>query len=161
MELSQKKIEELISAADAIIAANSKDEQQDRLFGDIKDPTRVREILDLPLQDPDKSHKLYYKNIQKFLNKFLPKGDNISTVIRELVCILLTHRERQGLTYGVRGADSRMSLTEDMEHMIDVLSEWSETPTDYFRLATILLNKCKELGYIPQDREVADYYKRP
>ena len=44
-----------------------------------------------------------------------------------------------------------------MEHLIDVLSEWSETPQDFFRLATILINKNKELGYIPEERTIRDY----
>ena len=50
-----------------------------------------------------------------------------------------------------------MSETKDMQNMIEVLSEWSETPTDYFKLATILLDKCKELGYISQERALNDY----
>ena len=74
-----------------------------------------------------------------------------------MVCILLAHKELSGLTYGVRGADSRMSDTNDMQNMIEVLSEWSKTPTDYFKLATILLDKCKELGYVPQERALNDY----
>ncbi|MFY1611795.1 hypothetical protein ACOMSG_02965 [Macellibacteroides fermentans] len=115
--------------------------------------------MDIPLQNPQKSHNLYYANIQKFLGDFLPKDNDISKPIRELVCILLTHRELSGLTYGIRQADSRMSTTNDMENLIDVLSEWSETPTDYFKLANILLNKNKELGYISNDREIKDYLK--
>ena len=99
----------------------------------------------------------FFEVIPEILGKFLPKGEDITRVIRNLVCILLAHKELSGLTYGIRGADSRMSKTEDMENMIDVLSEWSETPTDYLKLATILLDKCKELGYVPQERRLNDY----
>ncbi len=111
------------------------------------------------MQDPDQSYKLYYQNIQKFLGEYLPKDNDISKVIRNLICILLAHRELSGITYGVRGADSRMATTTDMENIIDVLSEWSETPTDYFKLAHILLRKNKELKYIPEDRDLKDYCK--
>ena len=52
-----------------------------------------------------------------------------------------------------------MATTTDMENIIDVLSEWSETPTDYFKLAHILLRKNKELKYIPEDRDLKDYCK--
>lgn len=157
MELSKKKLEELISAADKIIEANSQ--PQEDLFGKVENPNAISDILDIPFQDPNKSHKLYYENIQKFLGEYLPKDNDISQPIRELVCILLTHKELSGLTYGTRGADSRMSTTVDMENIIDVLSEWSETPTDYFRLANILLKKNKDLGYIPDKREIRDYLK--
>lgn len=157
MEINKKRLEDLISAADKIIAAN--EEKTTDLFGEVNNIDEIRRIFDLPIQDPQKSYDLYYKNIQKFLGEILPKDNEISKVIREEVCILLAHKELSGLTYGVRGADSRQATTEDMEHIINVLTEWSETPTDYFKLAHILLNKCKELGYIPEDREIKDYLK--
>ena len=155
MELNKKSIDDLISAADKIIAANTQQEKD--LFGEVKNADAIRDIMELDVQAPEKSWELYYENIQQFLNRFLPKDTDISKVIREQVCILLAHKERSGLTYGKRHADSRMAKTKDMEHLIDVLSEWSATPTDYFRLSHILLNKCKELKYVPEDREICDY----
>lgn len=157
MEIAKKKLDDLISAAEKIIEANS--EHEENLFGGVKDPDAVAKILDIPLQDPQKSYTLYYDNIQKFLGSYLPKDNIISKTIRELVCILLAHRELSGIKYGVRGADSRQATTSDMENIIDVLSEWSETPTDYFALANILLRKNKELKYIPEDREIKDYLR--
>ena len=157
MEIAKKKLEDLITAAEKIVEANSQ--PQEDLFGEVRDPNAVAKILDIPLQDPDQSYKLYYQNIQKFLGENLPKDNDISKVIRNLICILLAHRELSGITYGVRGADSRMATTTDMENIIDVLSEWSETPTDYFKLAHILLRKNKELKYIPEDRDLKDYCK--
>lgn len=157
METNRKRLEDLISAADKIIAAN--EEKNADLFGEVNNIDEIRKIFDLPIQDPQKSYDLYYKNIQKFLSDILPKDNSISKVIREEICILLAHKELSGLTYGVRGADSRQATTEDMEHIIDVLTEWSETPTDYFKLAHILLDKCKGLGYIPEEREIKDYLK--
>lgn len=157
MELSKKSLDDLISAAEKIIEANRTSEPN--LFGEVSNPDKIKEILGVSEQNPELSYDLYYKNIQKFLGEFLPKGNVISKVIRNLVCIMLSHKELSGLTYGTRGGDSRMAKSEDMENMIDVLSEWSETPTDYFALATILLNKCKELEYIPQERQLNDYVK--
>lgn len=157
MELSKKTLEDLISAADKIIEANRKPEPE--LFGEIHNPEAIRTILDMSEQNPRLSHELYYNNIQKFLGEFLPKGEDISKVVRNLVCTLLSHKELSGVSYGIRGADSRMSETKDMENMIEVLSIWSDTPTDYFKLATILLDKCKTLGYVPEERTLGDYMK--
>ena len=157
MILNKKSLEELISAADKIIAANKKEETD--LFGEVNSPKAIREIMDLEVQDPDKSHERYYDNIQRFLREFLPIDSDISKVIREEVCILLSHKERTYLTSGARHADSRMATAKDMEYIIEVLSEWSATPTDFFKLANLLLIKCKELGYIPEDRELSAYIR--
>ena len=91
MELPKKKLEDLISAADKIIEANNQ--TQEDLFGQVKNPNAISEILDIPLQDPKRSYTLYYQNIQKFLGDFLPKDKDISKTIRELICILLAHIE--------------------------------------------------------------------
>ena len=66
MELSKKKIDELINAVDKIVAANNQ--QEPSLFEELTTPTDIAKILDVPIQDPDKSYDLYYGNIQKFLN---------------------------------------------------------------------------------------------
>ena len=136
MELSKKKLEDLISAVDKIVAANSQ--QEPSLFDELSAPTDI-----------------YYGNIQKFLNSFLPKDNEISKPIRELVCILLSHKEKD--KKGIRHGDSRQAKTTDMENLIEVLSEWSETPQDFFRLAITLLDKNKKLGYISEDKTIQDY----
>lgn len=153
MELSKKKIDELISAVDKIVSANSQNETN--LFNELVAPNDIAKILDMPLQDPDKSYELYYGNVQKFLNRFLPKDNQISKPIRELVCILLTHKEKD--KKGIRHADSRQARTVEMENLIDALSQWSETPTDFFRLSQLLLQKNKELGYISEEKTIQDY----
>lgn len=155
MENLKRSLDDLISVADKIIEAHKPQERD--LFGEIRNPEAIKKIFGISEQNPDVSYDLYYVNIRRFLREFLPKDEDISVVIRELVCILLTHKEKPGLTYGIRGRDSRMSNTEDMENIISVLSEWSKTPTDYLKLAIILLNKCKELGYVPQERTLSDY----
>ena len=72
MELPKKKLEDLISAADKIIEANNQ--TQEDLFGQVKNPNAISEILDIPLQDPKRSYTLYYQNIQKFLGDFSKKN---------------------------------------------------------------------------------------
>ena len=146
----------MISAADRIIAANNE-KSGEELFNEERDPEVIKKILGISEQNPALSYDLYYKNIVAFLNGHLPKNNPISKVIRSLINVMLSHKELSGITYGVRGADSRMATSADMENMIDVLSEWSSTPTDYYRLTTILFDKCKELKYIPENRELSEY----
>lgn len=153
MELSKKKLDELISAVDKIVSANQQKEPN--LFNELTVSKDIAQILDMEIQDPDKSYDLYYRNIQKFLNRFLPKDNMINKPIRELVYILLTHKEKD--KKGIRHADSRQARTAEMENLIDVLSEWSETPTELFRLAQLLLQKNKELGYIAEEKTIQDY----
>lgn len=153
MELSKKKLDELISAVDKIVSANQQ--QEPDLFNDLSLSKDIAQILNVEEQDPDKSYELYYGNIQKFLNRFLPKDNAISKPIRELVCILLTHKEKD--KKGIRHADSRQARTTEMENLIDVLSEWAKTPTEFFRLAQLLIDKNKELGYIAKDKTIQDY----
>ena len=155
MEILKKKLEDFISIADKIIEANNPKEEE--LFASVKNPNAISEILDIPIQDPDKAYQLYYPNIQKFLKDVLPKKSDISSTIRSLTCVLLTHKELENIKSGKRGADSRMATTADMEHLIDVLSEWSTTPTDFYKLAYILFEKNKELGYLAEGRELKDY----
>ena len=157
MEIAKRTIEDLITAADEIIEANSTKEVD--LFGEVPLKENVREILGISEQNPDYSYSLYYNNIQSFLRKILPEDDNIREVIRNLVATLLSHKEKDNISYGKRGGDSRMAKTEDMENLINILSEWSDTPTDFWGLAMKLLNKCKELKYIPEDRTLMDYTK--
>lgn len=153
MEISKSKLDELISAVDKIVSANSQ--QEPSLFDELTISKDIAHILDVEIQDPEKSYDLYYGNIQRFLNRFLPKDNDISKPIRELVCILLTHKEKD--KKGIRHADSRQARTAEMGNLIDVLSEWSETPTEFFRLSQLLLQKNKELGYIAEDKTIQDY----
>jgi hypothetical protein len=155
MEFNKQRLEELISAVDKIVEANSG--QESDLFDSNQSSYKSAEFWGLAEQDPEKSYNLYYANIQGFMKKVLPKDNEIAKPIRELVCILLTGKEKKYLTYGARGADSRMAKTNDMENIIDVFSEWATNPTDFFRLGIILLNKNKELNFIPEERSIQDY----
>ena len=58
MELSKKSLDDLISVADKIIEANRSTEKD--LFGEIKNPEKIKKILGIEEQDPEQSYKLYY-----------------------------------------------------------------------------------------------------
>lgn len=161
MDISKKKIEELISAADRIVSA--QDNSKKTLLFDLTEDTNesiqdLSSLLDSEyLHDSQKTYKLFYDGIQKLLLSTIPVDNTIRKVILELKSILLTGKEKEFITYGKRGADSRGESQSKMEFVIDILSEWSSTPYDYFRLATLLLEKNKELNYIPESRQISDY----
>lgn len=162
MSIEKKKIEELISTAKRI-TENQKGNRENLLFeiGKNQDSEfdKWESLLEGDtLQDPKKSYDLFYGGIQSFLLKLMPKSDT-RTVILELKNILLTGKEKRNISYGVRGADSRMSKTVEMEAIIDVLTGWSVTPDDFFKLTTMLLDKNKELGFVPEERVFWDYIR--
>ena len=150
-----EKLESLISAVDKIVDARASEEGQ--LFTNDALKSNIVETLGLAYQDPPRAYELYYDNIQKILKEFLPKDNAYTKVIRNLVGTLLSHKEMADVSSGKRGADSRMATTEDMSNLVEVLTDWSSTPYDYLRLATILLEKNKDLGYSPVERELKDF----
>ncbi|UVD79321.1 hypothetical protein NWE55_14485 [Myroides albus] len=160
MGIEKKKIEELISTAKRITEAQKGNSEALLIeIGQDKEDSRWTALLEEDtLQDPEKSYDLFYNGIQSLLLSLLPKGEQRS-VILELKTIMLTGKELSSISSGTRGADSRMSKTKDMEAMIDTLSLWSTTPHDFFKLATLLLEKNKELGYVPSERMLGDYVK--
>jgi len=166
MESNKKlKIDELIQTTQKVLRSQrEKDSKTRTLFESIEEKDEDIEALvkltDIDvLADPAKSYDLFYKGIQGFLLKIVPASE-IRKVILELKTILLTGKEKENITYGKRGADSRQSLTTNMESVIDIITEWAETPEDYLRLATLLLEKNKELNHIPESRTLGDYLKK-
>lgn len=150
-----EKLQNLISTVDKIVDARASEEGH--LFTNDALKSRMVDTLGLAYQDPSRAYELYYDNIQPILKEFLPKDNVYTRVIRNLVGTLLSHKEMSGVSTGKRGADSRMATTEDMTNLIDVLTEWSSTPYDYLKLAHILLEKNKDLGFSPSDRELKDF----
>ena len=67
--LSKDKLEQLETAVDRIVKARHIDEG---LFDRSPATDDIIRTMGLAEQDPEKSYKLYYGNIQKALRKFLP-----------------------------------------------------------------------------------------
>lgn len=154
MDNTKRKVEELMTAVDRIVESR---ESKPDLFGFDEERESLREKLGISSHDPQQVYNLFYGNIQTFLSNILPKDATINGPIRNLVCTLLSHHEKENITSGKRGADSRMATNEDMEELINILYEWSETPHDLLGLANKLLEKNKELKYVPKERTLQDY----
>lgn len=161
MALQKEKLEDFINAAKHIIESQQHD--QEKLLFEVtqEDDAEIEELtklIDAPIvEDPEKSYDLFYNGIQAFLLRILPQDAQIRKPILELKSIFLSGKEKKHIKYGKRGADSRMSYMDRMEDVIDILTQWSQTPNEYLKLAHLFLQKNKELGYIPEDREISDY----
>ena len=154
MDNTKRKIEELMTAVNRIVESR---ESKPDLFGFDEERESLKEKLGMSTHDPQQIYNLFYGNIQAFLSNILPNDTTINRPIRNLVCTLLSHHEKENITSGKRGADSRMATNKDMEELIDIFYKWSETPNDLFGLANILLERNKELKYIPENRTLQDY----
>lgn len=163
MENKKLKLDELIDATQKIIRAH--DSSNEKLLFEVtkEDSAEIKELSELTnaqiLADPKKSYDLYYHAIQNFLLSVLPKDEMIRDTILNLKCTFLSKQEKENITSGKRGADSRMATLDDMEIVIDIISDWSRTPYDYMRLANLFLEKNIELKYCPSNRVLADFIK--
>lgn len=159
MSLEKKKIEEFISKARQITddQKNSKDQLLFELDKERKDDIWESLLDESVLQDPEKAYDLFYNGIKSFLFTVMPEKTDMRTVILEMKTVMLTGKELSNIRSGTRGADSRMAKMKDMEKVIDILTEWSTTPDDFFKLANLLLQKNISFGFSPKDRTFADY----
>jgi hypothetical protein len=111
-----------------------------------------KEIEDLPLDpidNPEEKYQLYYKVIRPLFSKHLPKGEDFKEmrgIIYEEANTFLTggHRKDKG---GIRGADSRQSYRNDMNELVNILTEWVATKGSPFELYVKLRDINIEKGY--------------
>lgn len=156
-QLNPKKLSEISER----ILKNSREQDysntENLLFSDPNELDELKNLTEGHFEaDPAMSYKLYYNGILRTLKLSLPNDPKISKPVRELVCILLTGKEKDPKTK-IRGADPRMQNISTMELMVDVLDTWSRSSLNPIELASMLLEKNKELGNIPKEREVSDY----
>lgn len=101
------------------------------------------------IDDPETKYHLYYNVIDKLLRKHLPKGEK--------------HKEERELIYeekntymtgghrindrGIRGADSRMSYVENMQEIINIITEWITTKGTMYDLYIKLRDLNVSKGY--------------
>ncbi|MCR5362448.1 MAG: hypothetical protein K6E73_10650 [Bacteroidales bacterium] len=152
MDSAQKKLEAILSDIERIAIENESSENVGiELASDFS--------ASLPdIHDQQQMYELFYKGIQRFLAEYLPKGEDITKVIRNLNATILSgHMKNER---GVRGGDSRQASVEDYKNAMDAYVRWhSSSPTNYLGLANNLLEKGKELGIIPQESDLSDFLK--
>lgn len=92
----------------------------------LKTENEIKKFALGDIDNPTKKYDLYYKGIMKLLRQYLPKGKEnkkARAYIYEEKNTLLTRGKRLSKT-GIRGADSRMAYTIDIEEVLNIISSW-------------------------------------
>lgn len=150
----EKVLENILTAVDRVV------ESSDQLKIETSIDTANSDVLKdvRGVHDQEEMYNLFYKGIQRILSEYLPKGEDITKIIRNLnATILSKHMKNE---YGVRGGDSRQASVNDYKNLIDAYEKWySVNPENLLGLAYELLKKGKELEIIPDEMEISDFLK--
>lgn len=110
------------------------------------------EIADLVLEqidNPKEKYELYYNVVNRLLKKHLPKGklfEKERNFIYEEKNVFLTRGHRKN-DKGIRGADGRMAFTDDINELVNVITDWITSKGGMFELYTKLSELNKAKGY--------------
>lgn len=111
------------------------EEQIPEQISNFQEIEKERIVPNLPeTQDPDLAYKLYYGFIQKFLRKYLPKGEDFKEARK-----IIRKEKNAFLKEGKeRGRDERQAYTHLMREASDTIIEWynSTKGKDLFALYT-------------------------
>jgi hypothetical protein len=114
----------------------------------------IKDEFDALIQNPEEAYNIYYKTINKLLREhFYPllKG-TVNQRHRQLIYDqknLLLNFGKEKNSNGIRGADGRMTTTNRMQMVAELIMEWVTTDgKSTFNLFTKLRDKNVELGYI-------------
>ena len=83
----------------------------------------------------------------------MPKGKDFEDVRRIVLDekLVLINRGAKRDKNGIRGSDSRMAYTEDLEEAIKIVAEWTSRKGTPAELFMAFWDKNEELGYGHQD----------
>ena len=140
------EIEEILAEADRRVGEQTVIDNA----GEIRSEDEIKQFAlgDIP-DDPEKKYNVYYKGIEKLLRTYLPKDElykDYRALVREEKNIFLT-RGRKLDERGIRGGDSRMGYIQDMEEIMNAITNWAYKSMNYSELYFILRDKNKSLGY--------------
>lgn len=136
-DLQKIKIQEQEMEKLAILMEADKIKEETFAFdldGQVQLKNELADLILEEIDDPQKKYELYYKVINRLLQKHLPKGlehKKARDLIYEEKNTLLTDGCRKN-EKGIRGADGRMAYSSNMEELINIISQWiSEKGTMY------------------------------
>ncbi len=146
-EVIEKRRREDAERAELLMQADEIKEQtfDFDINGQVVFKTEVDELLQQPIDDPKEKYDLFYNVIERYLRRYLPKGDKNAKIrkwIRDEKCVFLTRGHRKDKR-GRRHADSRMAYTPDMYELVNLLTEWIASRGTAFALYT----KLRELNF--------------
>ena len=147
--------------------ANEKKSKQLRVdvhTGELKEFDEIKAMIGKDLENPEEKYNLYYKGINRILQKHLPKG-KANKAGRELIYdeknIFLNMGKRKSDNKGIRGADGRMTFQPVMREILDLLIGWVSESQDPINLYDLLweLNEKHKYGHEQYDETSVDNSK--
>ena len=117
--------------------------------GNMDFKNEIEALMLSPVDNPEEKHQLYYKVINQFLRKHLPKGEEFKQA-RELIYeekntfLSGGHRINER---GIRGADGRMGYVDDMHTMVNIITTWITSNGGMYELYSKMRDFNIEKGY--------------
>lgn len=158
--LNKNKVERNLSKEDLErleILQKSEEVKGEQLFinydSEMVIENEAEKLLGQKIDDPVQKFQLYYHGLTKLLKDNLPKGKEFEDVRRIVYDekLVLINRGAIRDKNGIRGSDSRMAYTEDLEEAIKIVAEWTNRKGTPAELFMSFWDKNEELGYGHQD----------
>jgi hypothetical protein len=158
--LNKNKVERNLSKEDLErleILQKSEEVKGEQLFinydSEVVIENEAEKLLGQKIDDPVQKFQLYYHGLTKLLKDNLPKGKEFEDVRRIVYDekLVLINRGAIRDKNGIRGSDSRMAYTEDLEEAIKIVAEWTNRKGTPAELFMSFWDKNEELGYGHQD----------
>ena len=149
---TNKKKESIENDEKSMILAKAdqvKGEQLVILPEGLKTENEIKSFALGSIDDPEMKYDLYYKGIMKLLRKFLPKGKEnrkARSYIYEEKNTLLTRGKRIN-DKGIRGGDSRMAYINDVEELLNIITQWVVSKGTMVELYNTISDLNKSRGY--------------
>nr|DAO29189.1 MAG TPA: hypothetical protein [Caudoviricetes sp.] len=147
-----KKLQEQEEERLQLLMEADKNKEESFQFDFDGDVVLKSEIADLVLEqidNPKEKYELYYNVVNRLLKKHLPKGKQFEkerNFIYEEKNVFLTRGHRKN-DKGIRGADGRMAFTDDINELVNVITDWITSKGGMFELYSKLLELNKTKGY--------------
>jgi hypothetical protein len=117
--------------------------------GDVVLKNEIADLFLEQIDNPKEKYELYYNVVNRLLKKHLPKGklfEKERNFIYEEKNVFLTRGHRKN-DKGIRGADGRMAFTDDINELVNVITDWITSKGGMFELYTKLSELNKSKGY--------------
>jgi len=147
-----KKLQEQEEERLQLLMEADKNKEESFQFDFDGDVVLKSEIADLVLEqidNPKEKYELYYNVVNRLLKKHLPKGKQFEkerNFIYEEKNVFLTRGHRKN-DKGIRGADGRMAFTDDINELVNIITDWITSKGGMFELYSKLLELNKTKGY--------------
>lgn len=123
--------------------------------GQLASKSELKQFALGTVENPSKSHEVYYAGIQRLLLKFLPKGkqnQRLRRIIYDEKNVFLNRGKKKD-ERGIRGADGRIDYLADKEEALSQVIEWARTRQTMGDLYMVFWRLNEKYGYGHQESE--------